>query len=93
MPEFAQFVGARFLTMLIVFLGAMLHDVWKMNDMAAKLVIQVVVMVVNCDFQQSCMYLKKKDWKKSGEKDRKRRNGILALCFFIPAVTMGVALL
>lgn len=35
--EFAQFVGARFLTMLIEVFGVlMLHDVWKMNDMAGQ---------------------------------------------------------
>ena len=51
--EFAQFVGARFLTMLIEVFGVlMLHDVWKMNDIAAKLVIQVVVMVVNYIFSK-----------------------------------------
>ena len=88
--EFAQFVGARFLTMLIEVFGVlMLHDVWKMNDMAAKLVIQVVVMVVNYIFSK--LYVFKEKTGKNGEKDRKRRNGILALCFFIPAVTMGVA--
>lgn len=61
--ECAQFVGMRLLTMYIEVFGVVLLScVWGMNDLIAKLVIQVVVLVLNYVFSKAFVFKEKKGY-------------------------------
>ncbi|WP_394916709.1 YfhO family protein [uncultured Robinsoniella sp.] len=93
--ECAQFVGMRLLTMYIEVFGVLLLScVWGMNDLIAKLVIQVVVLVLNYVFSKAFVFKEKKDISQLTEKERKNRKTkkwCVIASAGIPAVVMLIA--
>lgn len=93
--ECAQFVGMRLLTMYIEVFGVVLLScVWGMNDLIAKLVIQVVVLVLNYVFSKAFVFKEKKDISQLTEKERKIRKTkkwCVIASAGIPAVVMLIA--
>ena len=57
LKEMGQFIGMRLLTMFIEIFGVVMFCcVWDMPDMIAKLVIQVVVLVLNFVFSKMILF-------------------------------------
>ncbi|MDO4632251.1 MAG: GtrA family protein [Eubacteriales bacterium] len=95
LTECAQFIGMRLLTMFIEIFGVvMLSNVWGMQDMIAKLLIQVIVLVLNFIFSKLFVF---RDHSRSAEltlqqlQSKKVQKQCIAVSFAIPAVTMLIA--
>ena len=57
LKEMGQFIGMRLLTMFIEIFGVVMFCcVWDMQDMIAKLIIQVVVLVLNFVFSKLIVF-------------------------------------
>lgn len=89
--EAGRFFGLRLVTMFIEIFGMVLMcSVWTVPDMYAKLLIQVVVLVLNFIFSKLFVFGKEADGRTS-ECDwrcRVRKKRCLLLSFGIPALTM-----
>lgn len=93
LDEAAQFVGMRLGTMFIEVFGVIfLSCVWGVHDMIAKLVIQVVVLVLNYIFSKLFVFSKERQ-ETSPQEERIRR--IQRKCclwgFLIPTFTVAAA--
>ena len=92
--EAGRFFGLRLVTMFIEVFGMVLMcSVWTVPDMYAKLVLQVVVLVLNFVFSKIFVFGKEKECRNQ-ECDwrcRLRKKRCLQLSFGIPAVTMLIA--
>ena len=93
--ECAQFIGMRLSTMFIEVFGVILLScVWGIHDMVAKLVIQVVVLVLNYIFSKMYIF-KEKDLVTEISAQESRRRRVTKRCciwgFSIPAVVMVIA--
>ena len=93
LKEMGQFIGMRLLTMFIEIFGVVMFCcVWDMPDMFAKLVIQVVVLVLNFVFSKLFVFRKdKKEYTLEELQKRKTRKWCTGLGFAIPAVTVLTA--
>ncbi|MDO4343233.1 MAG: YfhO family protein [Eubacteriales bacterium] len=93
--EFASFVGMRLITMFIEIFGTVfLSCVWGMPDMAAKLLIQVVVLVLNFVFSKLIVFSVKKYEGEPSAAERSaasRKKRCIWISFLIPALTMFIA--
>ena len=93
LKEMGQFIGMRLLTMFIEIFGVVMFCcVWDMPDMIAKLVIQVVVLVLNFVFSKMIVF--QTDHKEYTPEQLKRkmiRKRCTVLSFTIPAVTVLIA--
>lgn len=93
--EAGQFIGMRLGTMFIEIFGMVyMCCVWGISDMIAKLLIQVVVLVLNYIFSKCFVFKDKKDTDLLSleEMEAKRRiRRCAAWGFVIPAVTVAVA--
>lgn len=94
LKEAGRFFGMRLITMFIEIFGMVLMScVWTVPDLYAKLLIQIVVLVLNFVFSKVFVFGKEKEGRNS-ECDRKRRlrkKRCIALSFAIPALTMLIA--
>lgn len=93
--EMGQFVSMRLLTMFIEIFGVvMLNSVWGMDDWIAKLIIQVVVLVLNFIFSKLFVFREKESElhlcleEKQARVMKKRCVGISVL---LPALVMLIA--
>ena len=93
LKEMGQFIGMRLLTMFIEIFGVVMFCcVWDMPDMFAKLVIQVVVLVLNFVFSKLFVFRKdKKEYTLEELQKGKTRKWCTGLGFAIPAVTVLTA--
>ena len=91
--EMGQFIGMRLLTMFIEIFGVVMFCcVWDIPDMIAKLVIQVVVLVLNFVFSKMIVFQTDHREYTPEELRRKQiRKGCTVLSFAIPAVTVFIA--
>lgn len=93
--EAGQFICMRLSTMFIEIFGVVLMCcVWGIQDMIAKLLIQVVVLILNYIFSKCFVFKEKKhaeefSTEEAAAKRRIRQCSILG--FVIPAVTLAVA--
>ncbi len=95
LKECGEFIGMRLLTMFIEIFGVvMLSSVWGMDDMIAKIVIQVVVLALNFIFSKIFVFAEKKAAVEQ-EAERRRAALVKKRCIWIsglvPAVTMLAA--
>lgn len=95
LKECAQFIGMRLLTMFIEIFGVvLLSSVWGIQDMVAKIVIQVVVLVLNFIFSKVFVFSDKKRLEDMDELERKTlltKKRCIWISGAIPAVTMLAA--
>lgn len=95
MKELGQFVGMRLLTMFIEIFGVvLLNSVWGIDDMAAKLIIQVVVLVLNFIFSKIFVFRdKSEDIHLSPQEKRAKmiRKRCIWIASLVPALTMLIA--
>lgn len=95
LKEFASFVGMRLITMFVEVFGTLfLSCVWSIHDMAAKLLMNVVVLILNFVFSKLVVFSVKECRGYMAEKERKaqlRKKRCVWISFAIPAVTMLVA--
>ncbi len=90
--EMAQFVGMRLLTMFIEVFGVvLLCCIWGVWDMAAKLALQFVVLVLNFVFSKMFVFKEKSHTNGQLSAEKRRDRICIALGFLIPAITMLVA--
>ncbi len=93
--EASQFVGMRLGTMFIEVVGMIfLSCIWGIQDMIAKILIQVVVLLLNYVFSK--VFVFNKDRKKEirteqEERFRKTKNKCCFFGFAIPSLTMALA--
>jgi len=94
LKECAHFVGMRLSTMFIETFGVILLScVWGMNDMYAKLAIQVVVLILNYIFSKFYVFRDKKPDAELTEYEltrKKRKKRCVAWGFAIPALTVFI---
>lgn len=84
--EAVQFVGARFVSMLVEILGfAVLCDTFRINELASKLLVQVLVLVLNYIFSKLIVFKEKK-----GFRENLRDNWCYYIAFTIVAIVMLV---
>jgi uncharacterized membrane protein YfhO/putative flippase GtrA len=90
--EIVHFVGMRLSTMFIEIFGMVfLSSVWGMNDMAAKFVIQFVVLVLN--YVISKLFVFKESEKELTYTQKKLKNSrywCFGLSFFIPVILIAI---
>lgn len=93
LAEATQFIGMRLGTMFIEVFGVIfLSCVWCMDDMLAKLVIQVVVMLLNYVFSK--LFVFKKEKKVLTQQERKVQRITRRCCFWgfmIPSLTVAAS--
>ena len=93
LAEAAQFIGMRLGTMFLEVFGVIFFScVWGLNDMLAKLVIQVVVLALNYLFSKFFVFSREK---KALTKQEERVRNIQRKCcfwgFLIPAMTVAAS--
>ena len=68
LPEFVKFVSARLSTMVIEVGGVwLMSEVLHINDLVAKVIIQVVVLILNYIFSKFLIFTKKEEPAESSE--------------------------
>ncbi len=83
--EMISFVGMRLVSMLVEILGfALLCDSFRFNEVASKLLVQVVVLVLNYLFSKLIVFKKEK----RGLRQHIRDNSVCYISFAIVAVVM-----
>ena len=83
--EMISFVGMRLVSMLVEILGfALLCDSFRFNEVASKLLVQVVVLVLNYIFSKLIVFKKEK----KGIKQQLSDNSLCYIAFGIVAVVM-----
>lgn len=95
LKECGQFIGMRLTTMFIEVFGVILLTcVWGLNDMIAKLVIQVVVLALNYIFSKIFVFRDKTQDEEEGRRNlwlKRRRKYCYLWGFLIPVLTMVTA--
>ena len=92
LKEAGSFVGMRLGTMLVEVLGVILLScIWSMNDMAAKLVIQVVVLVLNYLISKLVVFREEKTVKEETVCRQKRAARLYFLAGFLLSVAVAGA--
>lgn len=83
--EMVSFVGMRLLSMLVEILGfALLCDSFRLNEVASKLLVQIIVLVLNYMFSKLIVFKKEK----KGFKQHVKDNSLCYISFGIVAVIM-----
>ncbi len=95
LKEAGSFFGMRFGTMVVEVLGVLLLAcIWGMNDMAAKVIIQFVIMVLNYLISKFVVFKDDKaeaEQELSGAKQEKKRSRLYFLGgFFLSALVTGI---
>ena len=95
LKECGGFIGMRLLTMFIEIFGVVLfNSVWGIEDMIAKLIIQVVVLVLNFIFSKIFVFRDKAQEEQMSHRERKIRQvkkRCVWISMLIPALTMLAA--
>ncbi|RGD65902.1 hypothetical protein DXA98_02535 [Lachnospiraceae bacterium OF09-6] len=93
LKEMGQFIGMRLLTMFIEIFGVVMFCcVWNMQDMIAKLIIQVVVLVLNFVFSKLIVFRTVDAvFTREELQQKKVRKWCAGLGFAIPALTVLIA--
>lgn len=93
LKEMGQFIGMRLLTMFIEIFGVVMFCcVWNMQDMIAKLIIQVVVLILNFVFSKLIVFRTVDAVFTREELQKKKvRKWCAGLGFAIPALTVLIA--
>ena len=92
LKEAGGFIGMRLGTMLVEILGVLLLSIiWGMNDMIAKILIQVVILVLNFLISKYVVF-KKEDAPADAESLEKKRRGRLFFLagFLLSALAAGI---
>lgn len=92
LKEAGSFIGMRLGTMLVEVLGVLLLScIWGMNDMAAKLVIQVVVLVLNYLISKLVVFREETPGgKAAAKKEKKTARGYFLAGFFLSVLIAGI---
>ncbi len=94
LKEAASFIGMRLGTMVVEVFGVvLLNSIWGMNDMIAKLVIQVVIMVLNYLISRFVVFRgEAEDGGAQAETklQKKRERRFFLAGFFLPVLVAGI---
>lgn len=92
--EFVSFVGMRAVTMFIEMFGTVvLNGVWGVPDMAAKLVLQIVVLALNFVFSKMVVFKEERELLPAEKEAAARRKTCVWLAFGISSLTVLVTFL